>query len=89
MSIASQHTPGRGWRPIETAPENGEVIFGWSQRAQGCEYVGQDDWRVCTGRMLHGSIYLDGPGEGSTSAKVSHWMPWPGPPAAIAKAVSQ
>jgi hypothetical protein len=68
------------WRPIAEAPSSGAYIFGWSQRAQGCEYVGQPDWRVCTGRMLHGRVYLDGPSEGSTSVKVSHFMPLPAPP---------
>jgi hypothetical protein len=74
-------TDARGWQDIATAPKDGGVIFGWSQRAQGCEYVGQADWRVRTGRMLCGDIYLDGPGEGPCrSVKVSHWMPLPPPP---------
>lgn len=68
------------WQPIESAPRFGAYLFGWSQRAQGCEYVGQPDWQMRTGRLLHGRIYLDGPGEGPTSVDVSHFMRLPEPP---------
>lgn len=69
------------WRDIESAPESGRILVGWSQREQGCEYVGQADWNVRGALMICGQVYLDGPTEGpNRTLKGLRWQPLPPPP---------
>lgn len=74
--LNTAHSPAMGWRPIETAPKDGNpFLCGWwnSERSY---------WYTCKAHWANGAV--DGGWDGARepfAVHPTHWMPLPPPPA--------